>query len=181
LWLSACTKEKHEHYYCVKKGRFAAVLCRAECVISGIREKRESVISGERYIREKHTLLLWALPKGPREQSIIGGKALYPRGALYPSSTILSLLALTLPMLPIRARTSISSPASRLCSDPYHAYTIALSASTVLLSMNPVTISACGPKPLRHSNGYLSGKTFYIYFKGKRTTRKPSTAAPKTS
>jgi len=29
-------------------------------------------------IREKHTLLLWALPKGLREKSVIGGKALYP-------------------------------------------------------------------------------------------------------
>jgi len=35
-------------------------------------------MSGERFIREKHTLLFWALPKGPREKSVKGGEALYP-------------------------------------------------------------------------------------------------------
>ena len=32
-WLSACTREKREQYYCVKQGRFAIVLCRAEVCI----------------------------------------------------------------------------------------------------------------------------------------------------
>ena len=43
---------------------------------------RGSVISGERYIRKKHILLLWTLPKGPREKSVKVGKALYPGSAI---------------------------------------------------------------------------------------------------
>jgi len=38
----------------------------------------KSFISEERFIREKYTLLLRALPKGPRKKSVKGGKALYP-------------------------------------------------------------------------------------------------------
>ena len=37
----------------------------------------KALLSGERYIREKHTMLLWVLPKEPRENSVKSGKALY--------------------------------------------------------------------------------------------------------
>jgi len=69
-----------------KKGpvRCRAVPCRAlypEFLSRGTRlrsVKSGKPLSGERNIREKNTLLLWTLPKGPREKSVIGGKALYP-------------------------------------------------------------------------------------------------------
>jgi len=64
-WLSACTREKREQYYCVWNSRVAALLCRAE-----------------RYIRNFYL-------KGLNWGALKAGKR-YIGGALYPGKTYIA-------------------------------------------------------------------------------------------
>jgi len=93
LWVSGaqCLHEGETRYYCVKKGRFAAVLYRAERYIRNFHLKGPdwgALKAEKRHIREKHIHCSYGLcPRDRGKRALKAGKR-YIRGAFYLISIV---------------------------------------------------------------------------------------------